>query len=100
MKKHSWEAKIEDRSDPILCHDQSVDAGNVASHVWPQSNAPNSKIVNSCRTIHNLARIMSGPRKNNKVTYKTPGPGITLTRSQARGRLTTIKTQRNNARLF
>jgi hypothetical protein len=26
MKKHSWEAKKEDRFDPILCHNQSVDA--------------------------------------------------------------------------
>ncbi len=26
MKKHSWEAKKEDRFDPTLCHNQSVDA--------------------------------------------------------------------------
>jgi hypothetical protein len=26
MKKHSWEAKKEDRFDPILCRNQSVDA--------------------------------------------------------------------------
>jgi hypothetical protein len=29
---------------------------------------------------------MSGPRKNNKVTYRTPGRGITLIRPEARGR--------------
>jgi parallel beta-helix repeat protein len=40
----------------------------VASYVPPGSNVPNSKTVNSCRTIHNVVRIMSDPRKNNKLT--------------------------------
>jgi len=29
---------------------------------------------------------MSGPRKNNKVTYRTPGRGITLIRPEAGGK--------------
>jgi hypothetical protein len=29
---------------------------------------------------------MSGPRENNKVTYRTPGRGITLIRPEAGGR--------------
>jgi hypothetical protein len=34
------------------------------------------------------------------ITFLTPGPGITLIRSEAGGRLTTTRTQHNNARLF
>jgi len=66
-------------------------------HIFLKELCRDSIIING-----NLmeTRIMSGPRKNNKLTYRTPGPGISLIRSQAKGRLTTIKTQRNNAKLF
>ncbi len=89
-------------SDPVAHPRIGVPTGCQVPHGGKQYliGNQNSKIRNSCRTIQNLARIMSGPHKNNKVTYRTPGPGITLIRSQAGGRLPTIKTQRNNARLF
>jgi hypothetical protein len=42
---------------------------HVASYVWPRSNALNFEDCDySCSTIHDLPKIMSGPRKNNKVT--------------------------------
>jgi len=69
MTKHSLEANKEDSSVHVSCHDQSVHVGDdVSSYVQPGSNAPNSKIVNSCSTIHNLARITFAPCKNTRAT--------------------------------
>jgi len=37
------------------------------------------KGVSKCGTIQKPAKTMSGPRKNNKATYRTPsGRGITV----------------------
>jgi len=55
MIKHSLEANKEDSSVHVSCQDQSVHVrDDVPSYVHPGSNARNSKIVNSCSTIHNL----------------------------------------------
>jgi hypothetical protein len=69
MTKHSLEVNKEDKSAHVSCQDQSVHVGDdVLSYVQLGSNAPNSKIVNSCSRICNLARITSAPCKNTRAT--------------------------------
>jgi hypothetical protein len=69
MIKDYLEANEEDSYVLVSCHDQSVQVGYyVSSYVQPGSSAPNSKIVNSCFIIHNLARISSAPCQNTRAT--------------------------------
>jgi hypothetical protein len=185
MKKHSCEAKKEDRSDPILCHNQSVDAWHhmselgqmlqtrrswihvVLSTTWLESCPVLAKTIKWHTGLLIRAKAWAARVEVGMATWKAirapsqskdqniqicmekafkaewlhsnifgkgetaitrhllpplylsnfsndwrgccppaPSPGLTLTlgttliRSQAGGRSTTIKTQRNNARLF
>jgi hypothetical protein len=75
MKKHSWEAKKEDRFDPLLCHSQSVDAWHHMSDLGQMLQTRRSWIhVVLSTTWLESCPVLAKTIKWHTVTYRTRHP--------------------------